>query len=114
MTIEQTVEIPASHRLTKEHSMSQTETLMKEIENLPPQYLGEVIDFVGYLKHKAVQTEDACPLCAEYRHKPNKETIAAIEEGRAMLRGEIPANQFHSAEEMWASLQTYLDSDEDE
>ncbi|GHT60417.1 hypothetical protein FACS1894109_18050 [Spirochaetia bacterium] len=33
--------------------MSNTELLLKEIEGLPADYLGEVIDFVGYLKHKA-------------------------------------------------------------
>jgi hypothetical protein len=84
--------------------MSQTELLMKEIEGLPPQYVGEVIDFVGYLKHKAAQTEDECPLCAEYRHIPNEETIAAIEEGDAMMRGEIPANRYKSVDEIWTEL----------
>ncbi|MDR1419732.1 MAG: DUF2281 domain-containing protein [Treponema sp.] len=37
--------------------MSQTELLMKEIESLPPHHLGEVIDFVGYLKHKIALIE---------------------------------------------------------
>ena len=27
--------------------------LLKEIDRLPPQYFGEVIDFVGYLRQKA-------------------------------------------------------------
>jgi len=30
--------------------------IQKEIETLPSQYYGEVIDFIGYLRHKA-QTE---------------------------------------------------------
>jgi hypothetical protein len=94
--------------------MSQTELLLKEIEGLPPDCMDEVIDFAGYLKHKVSRTKGECPLCAEYKHVPNEETIAAIEEGRAMMRGEIPANRFHSAGEMWTSLRTYLDSDEDE
>jgi len=59
-----------------------------------------------------------CPLCAKYRDpksgalRPNAETIAAIEEGRAMMRGEIPANRFNSFEEMWENL-TKDDSSED-
>jgi hypothetical protein len=100
--------------------MSQTELLLKEIAGLPPDYMDEVIDFVGYLKHKASQAKDECPLCAEYTDPEtgelrfNEETLAAFEEGDAMERGEIPANRFHSAREMWTSLQAYLDSDEDE
>jgi hypothetical protein len=94
--------------------MSQIELLLKKVEGLSPDYMAEIIDFAGYLKHKAAQAKDDCPLCAEYNHIPNEETIAAIEEGRAMMRGEITANRFHSAGEMWTSLQTYLDSDEDE
>jgi hypothetical protein len=42
-----------------------------------------------------------CPL----DHTPNAVTIAAIEEGRAMLRGEIPANCFNSLEEMLEALE---------
>ena len=34
--------------------MTQQAELLKNIEKLPPQYLGEVIDFVGYLQHKAM------------------------------------------------------------
>ncbi|GHU18473.1 hypothetical protein FACS1894163_10500 [Spirochaetia bacterium] len=32
--------------------MSQTELLMKEVEGLSPQFMEELIDFAGYLKHK--------------------------------------------------------------
>jgi hypothetical protein len=51
-----------------------------------------------------------CPLCAQYTDpatgepRLNDETIAAIEEGNAMERGAIPANRFHSFEEMWEDL----------
>jgi hypothetical protein len=45
-----------------------------------------------------------CPLCAKYGHVPNAETIAAIEEGRAMMRGEKPSTLYHSFEEMLADL----------
>ncbi|GHV45606.1 hypothetical protein AGMMS49546_31820 [Spirochaetia bacterium] len=42
------------------------------------------------------------PLCLE--GTPNAVTIAALEEGDAMTRGEIPANRFHSIEELLADL----------
>jgi hypothetical protein len=43
---------------------------------------------------------------------PNAETIAAIEEGRAMMRGEIPAKRFHSIAEMIEDLERdYPDDD---
>jgi hypothetical protein len=76
--------------------MSDTELLIKEVQTLPPDCLREVLDFVGYLRQKYTQdTED---------HAPNAVTIAAIEEGRAMMRGEIPANRFNSLEEMLDAL----------
>ena len=33
--------------------MANKATLQREIETLPPQYYGEVVDFIGYLRHKA-------------------------------------------------------------
>jgi len=51
-----------------------------------------------------------CPLCDQYRDpksgalRPNAETIAAIEEGRAMMRGEIPTKWYNSLEEMLVDL----------
>jgi len=35
--------------------MTQQAELYKRIDTLPPKYFGEVIDFVGYLEHKARQ-----------------------------------------------------------
>ena len=32
--------------------MTQQAEVMRTIDKLPPQYLGEVIDFLGYLQHK--------------------------------------------------------------
>jgi hypothetical protein len=32
--------------------MSQTELLLKEIEGLPDNYMGEIIDFASFLKYK--------------------------------------------------------------
>jgi hypothetical protein len=47
-----------------------------------------------------VVLETECPL----DHTPNAETIAAIEEGRAMLAGKLPGHNFKSFEEFWESL----------
>jgi len=35
--------------------MTQQAELLQKIETLPPEYFGEVIDFVGYLQQKARQ-----------------------------------------------------------
>jgi len=35
--------------------MTQQAELLKKIDALPPKYFGEVIDFIGYLQHKAQQ-----------------------------------------------------------
>jgi len=36
--------------------MTQQAELHKKIDKLPPEYIGEVIDFVGYLQQKVVQS----------------------------------------------------------
>ena len=46
---------------------------------------------------------DICPECGKV-HVPNAETLAAMEEGDAMLRGEIPSKTFHSLEELLEDL----------
>ena len=57
-------------------------------------------------------TADVCPLCAQYydpaTESPpyNAETLAAIAEGDAMLRGEIPSETFHSLDELLADLRS--------
>ena len=90
--------------------MSNAELLIEEIKTLPDDYATEVLDFVGYLKEKAAKRQEGCPICAKY-HDPvtgqprfNAETIAAFEEGDAMLRGEIPAKWYKSLEEMLTDL----------
>ena len=51
-----------------------------------------------------------CPFCAAHRdpvtgeEQFNAKTIAAIEEGRAMMRGEIPSKLYDSTDEMWEDL----------
>jgi hypothetical protein len=76
--------------------MSDTELLIKEVETLPPGCIQEMIDFAGYLKQKYAQGQKD----GIY----NAVTIAALQEGDAMLKGEIPANRYHSLEEMFKAL----------
>jgi hypothetical protein len=95
MTITQTVDIPASHRL-----------IIDVPREIPA---GRAI--LAFTPASAENTtEDDCPLCAKYRDpvtgelRFNAETIAAIREGRAMMRGEIPGQRFSSFKEMWDDL----------
>ena len=91
--------------------MSNAELLIEEIKTLPDDYAAEVLDFVGYLKEKAVKRQEGCPICAKYRDpitgepRFNAETIAAFEEGDAMLRGEIPATWHKSLEDLEKMLE---------
>jgi len=92
MTIEQTVEVPASHRLTidvpREIPVGRT-----IIAFTPAAVIGE------------------CPICTAHRDpvtgnpRYNAETVAAIEEGMAISRGEIPAKRFNSLKEMIEDLE---------
>ena len=75
--------------------------LLDEIKSLPEEYTVEIFNFIGYLKAKAAKQSE-CPICAN--STPNAETIAAIEEGRAMMRGEIPTKWYNSLEEMLVDL----------
>jgi hypothetical protein len=67
--------------------MSELAVLHREIDTLPQHRVGEVLD-------------------EEDMDEPNEETIAAIEETRAMARGEIPSPTFHSLEELLADLRS--------
>ena len=55
--------------------------------------------------------EGECPICANHRDPAtgnplyNAETVAAIEEGMAISRGEIPAKRFNSLQEMIEDLE---------
>ena len=75
--------------------------LVDEIKALPEEYTVEIFNFIGYLKVKAAQQSE-CAICAN--SIPNTQTIAAIQEGRAMMRGEIPAKWYNSLEEMLVDL----------
>jgi hypothetical protein len=104
MTVTQTVDVPASHRL---------------IIDVPREVpAGRVIlAFTPAAEPKAADDDGlypdgVCPICAAHDYMPNAETIAAIEEGRAMMRGEIPAKRFHSIAEMIEDLERdYPDDD---
>jgi hypothetical protein len=117
MTVTQTVEVPASHRLTID---------------VPREVPAGAVILTFTPKASATEAEwlaktDAecdewfarggeCPICAAHcdpvtgEELFNAETIAAIEEGRAMMRGEIPSKLYNSLEEMLADL----DADDDD
>jgi hypothetical protein len=93
MSVTQTVEVPASHRLTID--------VPREVPAGPV-----ILTFTPKTAaaEDGLDYEGECPICAAHDYMPNAETIAAIEEGRAMMRGEIPALRFHSLEEMLVDL----------
>jgi hypothetical protein len=66
--------------------MSDTERLIQEIRRLPKDSVAQVLDFVGSLKRKTAAAAYVCPYCGKTEHVPNAATIAAFEEGDAMLR----------------------------
>jgi hypothetical protein len=109
MTITQTVDVPAGHRLTID--VPREVPAGKVVLTFTPKTSAADEDGLGY--------EGECPICAAHRDPVtgeelfNAETIAAIEEGRAMMRGEIPALRFHSFEEMVADLERYDPDDDD-
>jgi hypothetical protein len=55
-----------------------------------------------------------CLHCGKTEHTPNAETLAAFEEGEAMLRGEIPSavfidpRQYQTREELKTALKEIL------
>jgi hypothetical protein len=105
MSITQTVVVPANHRLIVD--------VPREIP------AGRVI--LTFTPETALPCNDTadsepnfaeeCPVCVAHRdpitgeERFNAETAAAIREGRAMMRGEIPAKRFHSLAEMIEDLE---------
>jgi len=93
MTITQTVEIPADRRITLEvpHEIPSGRT---------------IIAFTP-----APEVTHPCQICARNidpetgNPRYNAETIAAIKEGHAMLKGEKPAKWFNSLTEMLEDLE---------
>ena len=99
--------------------MSVAELLIEEIKSLPEDRAAEVLDFVEFLKQKETRNANTfrfekgtniesagCPICAKNRDPDtgeplyNAETIAAIKEGDAMLRGDIPAKWHNSLDDL--------------
>jgi hypothetical protein len=85
--------------------MSDTELLLKEISTLPADCISAVLDFVAYLKWKQSE-KNALDIDCSLDHTPNAVTIAAMQEGDAMLKGEITANRYHSLDEMLEALRS--------
>ena len=100
MGVTQTVEVPASHRLTIDvpREIPAGRTILTFTPATGDNDNGH--DLAG-----------ECPICAAHRDpitgnpRYNAETAAAIEEGMTISRGEIPAKRFHSLEEMIKDLE---------
>jgi hypothetical protein len=96
MSITQTVEIPASHRLVID--------VPREVP------AGAVILTFTPKTDDGLDFDGECPICAAHRdpvtgeERFNAKTLAAFAEGDAILRGEIPAKRFSSVEELLAEL----------
>jgi hypothetical protein len=92
MTIEQTLEIPKNHRITLEIP-----------EEIP-----------AGMAHIALTVSPNTAPKYDTDHTPNAETMAAFEEGDAMLRGEIPSavrfdpTRYKTKEELKAALTEIL------
>ena len=68
--------------------MTQQAELFRKIEKLPPQYFGEVIDFVGYLQYKALNGNK--PLVAPTGEMP-KERIFGCSKGKYRMADDFDA-----------------------
>jgi len=100
MSVTQTVEIPASHRLTID--------VPSEVPAGPV-----ILTFTPATPaaDEHVHTHP-CPICAAHldpvtgNPRYNAETVAAIEEGMAISRGEIPVkwHKPHEFEKVWQDL----------
>ena len=98
MTITQTVEIPDSRRLTID--------VPREVPTVPV-----ILTFTPAASQRSEKTDDGldfegdCPICAKLRDPEtgalpyNAKVLAAMEESKAMMCGEIPAKWYKSIEE---------------
>ena len=104
MSITQTVEVPASHRLVID--VPREIPAGQVILTFTPVSAGQRSD--GFVDEH-IHTHP-CPICAAHidpvtgEELFNAETVAAIREGRAMMRGEIPAKRFKTVDEMFEDL----------
>jgi hypothetical protein len=103
-----------------EEIMSDAELLLKKVEGLPPGSMARIFEFIDQLAHPGFGMDDAeferhkahCPLNVE--NPPfNAVTLAAIAEGDAMMRGEIPGKwhrpKSSSREDILASIREAME-----
>jgi hypothetical protein len=108
MTITQTVDIPASRRLTIDVpcEIPLGKTILTFTPATDQRSGAENIN-----TNDGLDFEGECPICAAHRDPVtgeelfNEKTKTAIREGRAMMRGEIPSKLYNSFEEMWTDLE---------
>ena len=111
MAITQTVEIPPSRRLTINvprevpegrviltftPAPSQTAAVPADAAQEDAPLTEQEAEDAALAASGWFENGGECPLCAKYGREPNAATIAAIEEGEAMERGEIPSKLYHS------------------
>ena len=108
MTIEQTVEIPADHRLIidvpKEVPAGRAQVIIK----FPVKEGGQTEES----DNSWFENGEECPICAKYRDpvtgelRFNTETMAGLQEVKDMIAGKIPntLKSFSSLNEMLADL----------
>ena len=100
MSITQTVEIPANHRL---------------VIDVPPEVpSGSVILTFTPAAGEETDTDNECPECAKHRDpvtgelRFNAETIAGMQEVEDIISGKIPAKWYNSLDEMLIDLDVIL------
>ena len=112
MSVTQTVDIPASHRLIID--VPREVPAGRVVLTFTP-----AVDQISDHEGKHVYTHP-CPICAAHldpvtgNPRYNAETVAAIEEGMAISRGEIPVkwHKPHEFEKVWQDLLSGEDEDE--
>ena len=67
--------------------MTQQAEIMNKIDKIPPKYFGEVIDFLGYLQHKAQQ--EAKNTKIEHESHENITRIPKDSNGKFILSREV-------------------------
>ncbi|GHV85794.1 hypothetical protein AGMMS50230_14020 [Spirochaetia bacterium] len=118
MTIEQTVEIPASPPTDGTRNIERVDEQMPH--GVGPLNAAVTVNATGrwltikvpyevpagktILTFTPAADDYVCPHCGKTEHIPNAVTIAAMEEGDAILRGEIPAKRYKSVDEFWKDL----------
>jgi len=76
--------------------MIERSALLQEIENLPPRYYGEVIDFVGYIKEKKVKEDLSLEKAAENAAEKKPVTINSLQLTMAQIEEWAKAPEIQS------------------